>query len=535
MGKIFASMRNAPKRTSAILAMIAAAVIVPATLFAWGPNRDTYTIQHPADHVVFNSITNNPSHGDERNFMQVREKTASNTTYSDEISLSAGKEYVIYMYYHNNAASNLNDAAHNYKGIAKDVMAKAQIPAVVPSGSNGTKAVGYINSSNASPTSVWDDISFKNTTSGDFALRMVPGSATIHNFGKTNGATLSDNIITSGATLGFDKLDGVLPGCNEFAGYVTFRVVADQPNFSVSKKVRKAGTTEWKENVAANPGDKVDYLVEYKNSGTTAQNDVVVKDTLPAKVSYQTGSTKIANPTNPGGVATEDGITSAQGINVGDYPAGSNAFVMFSAKVAGADQLDCGETTLVNKATVETNNGSKSDTATVVVNNGDCAEEEEPYYLCNSMTVSQLSRTKFKFTTDYTAENVVFKNVTYVVKNAAGQEVYRGTNDTFTGVDAGKYSVRAIVTVEVDGETKTVTSEDCFKEFEVKPPTVEPCPVPGKEDLPKDSSDCKETPLTPIELPKTGSAEVVSALIGLSSLIAATSYYIASRRLIIGR
>lgn len=529
MGNIFATMRRAPKRSSAVLAMIAAAVIVPASLLAWGPARETYTIEHPADHVVFNSITNNPSHGDERNFMQVREKSASNATYADEIALTPGKEYVVYMYYHNNAASNYNDANSNYKGIAKDAFVRAEIPAVVPQGSDGTKAVGFVGASNAQPKQVWDDISFTNSSAGAIALRYVPSSATIHSFGAVNGATLPDSIITTGAPLGYDSLNGVVPGCNEYAGYVTFRVKADQPNFTVSKKVRQAGTKEWKENINVQPGDKVDYLVEYENTGTTRQNDVVVKDNLPNDVSYVDGSSKIANPTHPGGVATDDGVTSSQGLNIGNYQANSNAFVMFSAKVAGSDKLECGKNTLVNKATVETNNGSKSDTATIVVNK-EC--QPEPKLSCDALSVSQLSRTKFKFNTEYTVENATFKDVTYVVKNASGEEVYRGTDATYTQEVAGEYSVQAFVKVVVDGETKTVTSDGCVKHFEVTPPEEKPCPIPGKEDLPKGSENCVETPAA---LPETGAGDAISAVIGLGSLITAASYYLASRRALIGR
>jgi uncharacterized repeat protein (TIGR01451 family) len=362
MGNLNTILRKVPTRTSAVVAMIAAAVIIPAALFAWGPDRATYTTEHPADHVVFNSITNNPSHGDERNFVQVRESTASNTTYVDSISLSAGKEYVIYMYYHNNAASNLNASG---VGIAHDATVRAEVPAIVPNGSNGTKAVGYVSASNAAPQTVWDDVSFQNTTGGDIALRMVPGSATIHNFGKTNGATLGDSIVTSGTKIGFDALDGTVPGCNEFAGYVTFRVKADQANFTVTKQVRKTGTTSWQKTVAAQPGDSVDYLVTYANTGTTSQNDVVVNDLLPTGLSYVAGTTKVANATNPSGLKVGDNITKG-GINIGNYNTKSNAYVMFSAKVADNDQLPtCGVNTLHNVVKLETNNGTKQDTADV--------------------------------------------------------------------------------------------------------------------------------------------------------------------------
>ena len=550
-------VRKAPKRLYMAVAVAAAVVTVPAALLAWGPDRPTYTTQHPADHVTFNSITNNPVQGDERNFVQVKESTAGNSTYKDSISLAAGKEYTVFMYYHNNAASNLNASG---KGIAKGVNAKAEIPAIVPTGSNGTKAVGYINASNATPKSVSDDISFSNKTGGDIALRYVPGSATIHNKGKTNGATLSDSIVTSGAKLGYDSLNGVVPGCNQYAGYITFKVKADQANFTVEKKVRKLGSTAWSKSVNAQPGDKVEYLIGYKNTGTTKQNDVVVKDTLPKGVSYVNGTTMLKNALNPNGKKVSDNVTK-DGINISNYTPGSNAYVWFTAQIGSKDELPCGTQKLVNKATVETNNGNKSDTADVIVDNGECAPT--PEYRCDALSVDRLSRTSFKFSTAYTVKNADVKGVTYVVRDANGKEVYRGSDATYTQEKAGTYTVQAYVNVEVNGAVKTVSSDDCKKSFKVVPPT-DHCPIPGKEKLPADSKDCKEDvikvceiktgrivtikesdfssdyskdlsdcekqPELPNELPVTGAADMVAKLSGLVSLTAATAYYLASRR-----
>lgn len=68
-----------------------------------------------------------------------------------------------------------------------------------------------------------DDIKLKNGSAGDIAVRYVPGSATIHSK-VVDGKTMADSIITTGAPLGYNALDGKVPGCNEFAGYVTFRL-----------------------------------------------------------------------------------------------------------------------------------------------------------------------------------------------------------------------------------------------------------------------------------------------------------------------
>jgi len=348
------------KKLTVALAMIAAAIVVPATLFAWGPARPTYTTAVPADHITFNSIIDNPSHGDERNFVQVRDAASGNATYVDQISLKSGHEYVVYVYFHNNAAANLKlNATGSY--------VKAEIPAIVVNGSNGTKAVGYVGASNANPTQVWDDISFSNATGGDIVLRYVPGSATIHSFGAVNGQTMSDSIVTTGASIGYDSLNGVVPGCNEYAGYVTFRVKADQPNFTISKQVRKSGTKDWVETVAVNDGDSVDYLVTYKNTGTTVQNDVVINDILPNGVSYTAGTTYVANTTNPNGLKVGDNITKG-GINIGNYAAGAAAYVKFSAIVSRNEtSAVCGTTTFHNVAKAQTKNGTKEDLADVTI------------------------------------------------------------------------------------------------------------------------------------------------------------------------
>jgi len=353
-------LNYAPKKMIAAVIMITSAIVVPTVAFAWGPSRDTFTTAKPADYVTFNSIVDNPVQGDERNFMQVKASDTANSTYADSISLVPGKKYTVSMYYHNNAASNLNLTANG-------AYAKVQIPAVVTKGSANIKAVGKIGASNAKPTEVWDDISFNNSTDGDIALRFVPGSAHIYNRGKTNGAELlGDKIITSGIPLGYDNLDGNLKGSSDYAGYITFEVTADQPNFTISQQVRIKGTTNWSESVNTKTGDQLEFQIEYKNTGTTQQNDVVIKDVLPAELSYVKGSTLLKNASNPNPKNVSDNLVSNTGINIGNYTAGSNAFLKYEAIVTS--DVKCGTNTITNKVDALTNNGSKSDTASFVTN-----------------------------------------------------------------------------------------------------------------------------------------------------------------------
>lgn len=348
--------RSIMKKLTALVAMVAAAIIIPATLLAWGPDRPTYTIENPADHVTFNSITNNPNYGDERNFVTI--KDASNTNaggWTDDITVQNNKEYLVRMYVHNNAADNLDLVAHN-------VVARFNLPDY---SSDRIQIDGYLSSSNASPSSIWDQAVF--TSSSDFSLDYIEGSASLTNNVFTDGTALSDSVVSTGAQLGYTSLNGDIPGCFQYTAYVIFKVKAVTTDFNLEKTVRINGSTDktFKESVSVKPGDKVDYQIYFKNTGGTQLTDVVIKDILPAGMTYVKGTTYLHN--SDGTKLVADGIT-AGGIIIGGYLPGGDAYIKFTAQVASNDKLAvCGTNTLRNVARVTTESGSQEDTATVTV------------------------------------------------------------------------------------------------------------------------------------------------------------------------
>jgi len=455
-------IRRAPKRFTATAVMVAAAIIVPAAVFAWGPSRPTFTGAHPAPYVTFNSITDNPQVGDERNFVRIRESGAS--TYTDNVTLTPGKVYDVSVYFHNNAASNLNESG---KGIAHGAKLKMEVPGVVKAGVNAA-FTGTISASNSKPLSVWDEAYGKNATNGEVALRYVANSATFVSNGKINGQKLPDTLFTTGANLGYNSQNGDVPGCNEYSGFVNFKIRVDQPNFNVIKKVSVDGGKTWADSATAKPGAAVQYYISYQNTGTNQQDNVLVRDILPQGVTYTANSTYIMNSTTGGQFKkTVEGITT-NGLNAGSYQPKGNVGYKFSAKLPSESALKCGTNTLTNTARVTTNAGYKEDTATVKVN-----KECKAAYTCKALSITQSGRTDFKFSTSYTAENATFKSVTYVIKNAAGQTVDTKTSTStslnYTQATAGKYTVQATVTFTTfDGKTVTATSNGCKGSFEVK-------------------------------------------------------------------
>ena len=459
-------LRRAPKRTSAVFAIIAAALIIPATLFAWGPSRPTYTMAKPADHVTFDSITDNPNIGDERNFVGIRE-TGTTANWSDNMTVQSGKEYTVRLYVHNNAASNLNL-------IAKDVTAIVNLPTTT---GKSITVDGFIDSSNASPKEVYDSATFNSGT--DFNLAYVKGSLIYENNVKT--FTLPESIFTSaGAKLGYTSMDGNIPGCEQYAGYVSFTVkpqFAPNSSFTMSKLVSQHGTNKWSKSYSAKPGETVDYLIQYKNTGNMQEDSVTVRDTLPAGETYVNGSTVLGNSNYPSGKTISDNIANGTGVNIGSYGVGANAWVIFSAKVADNDNLpNCGDNTLVNSANVNVAGYSLTDTANVVVNKS-CQPPVNPVYSCDSLTAELVSDNTYSFSGSATASNgATVKDYTFDFGDSSNQTVTTnptGVMHTYATTDA-TYTASLNVTFNVNGSEKTATSNACQVKITVSKPPVNP-------------------------------------------------------------
>lgn len=584
-------MKNISKRTYAVATMALAAVIVPATLFAWGPStRVTFTMAKPADYVTFNSITDNQTFGDERNFVQVRNAT-DNTAFGENVSLVPGKEYEVRAYYHNNASSSLNDAAHNYAGIATGAFMRTEMPSTVAGGADA-RITSYIGAANAKHldasgknlgNQVWDEAYGKNSSSSTIALSYIAGSAKVSSNGAINGSTISDTLFTTGAPLGYSALDGKVPGCLQYGGYVTYRFKVNQPNFTVSKQVRAESATTYSENVNSNAGDTVVFRIEYKDTGTLQQDGVVIRDQLPAGLEYVPGSTYVATSASNGQYVKDNNDTIAkQGLNVGSYAQNGNAYVKFSAKIASADKLACGVNTITNTAAADTANGSKSDTATVTItkdcpqpkditvcrlsdkkivtiketdfdaakyskNLDDCKTVVEKVKACNTTTgkiedVEKGKENTAPYTTDLskcapkpemvTACNLDTKKIETVEKSKIDDVHYTldlnkcKETPKPEEIQVCRLDDKKVVTITKDeyNAHKSKYSTD-LNDCATKPTPM--CPIPGKETMPKDSPDCKTMP---VELPHTGIGDSLVNMLGAGSLVGMAGAFVASRR-----
>ena len=66
-------------KTAALITTMGLGLTTFASASAWGPERTTFTMESPATYPTFNSITDNPTIGDERNFVRIGEIDAATT------------------------------------------------------------------------------------------------------------------------------------------------------------------------------------------------------------------------------------------------------------------------------------------------------------------------------------------------------------------------------------------------------------------------------------------------------------------------
>jgi hypothetical protein len=218
------------QRLVATAATAAIALVVPITAFAgyFPADRPTYTCATPtsckgADHVVFDSFTNNPVVGDERPFLA---GSVGGANVQDTVNVKDGDIVTLRAYVHNNADPSLIGIP---AATAHNVRIHVALPTVTQQNQG---VVAFISASNANPGTINDTMQL--TGAQAFSVQYVPGSAVFQH--KADGVNLvnqsiSDNIVGPNGTF-----LGDVHGCFDFSGYVTIKVKVHMPTTPVPPK-----------------------------------------------------------------------------------------------------------------------------------------------------------------------------------------------------------------------------------------------------------------------------------------------------------
>jgi hypothetical protein len=222
--RVFSSKRRAGIVGLGIVTGLALSAVVSAAA-TFGPSRPTFTWANPATYITFNSITDNPdsSIGDERTFISARDAASTDKlTYTKTTPVTDNEEVVVRVFFHNDAAANLNLVAANTK-------AKVSLPTTPD---KNIVVAGHISASNSNPGDVFATMDL--TGSQPFTVSYEPGTAQLWTQ-YVSGVPVNDSIVTTGALIGSGGTDGNVPGCSQFSGFVTLKVrVHVQPSPQVS-------------------------------------------------------------------------------------------------------------------------------------------------------------------------------------------------------------------------------------------------------------------------------------------------------------
>lgn len=356
------------------LVVLLCLILPPKMAYAWGDSdggRPSYTTDEVnngalGETITFNSISDNPAlGGDEKNFVGARQVDSGSEVWNaNTIAAEDGEKYYIRMYVH-------NDNPGGVDAVAKDTAVRFD---VAEGSGTEVEVQGFITSSNASPAEYYDSVRFTSDTA--FHLEYVPGSAFIENNGIAagSGMGLSDEIVETktGVLIGYDALDGNLPGGYPYAAYVGIEVkVVYNYSYTVDMQVRPAGEADaaWQEEISAKIGDEVEFQIAFQNLETLSVADVMAKTVLPEGLEYVDGTTMLYNSAHPEGFTVEDGmVLFSDGINTGGYNSKSNFYLRFTAKVVDTG-LSFGENALASWGQVGIGSGLKQDSVSVVVRN----------------------------------------------------------------------------------------------------------------------------------------------------------------------
>ncbi|MGH3930366.1 MAG: hypothetical protein ACRDTF_10360 [Pseudonocardiaceae bacterium] len=200
----------------------------------WRPARKLFTIESPSRTLAINSITNNPAHGDERSFFQVKRLAAANSEYSNSVFLIPGERYEGFVYFDNASTPRIFDGSPT-SGVPGVPLVGARVrvalPVKVAGGRDGgpglRNAVVHVTAQNCSPGDVWASVVLG--SQAPVRIRPVVNQTRLHT-GRLphSGIQLGDALFYQpGQLIGSQGADGLVHPEAEDSGYVEFQFVAE--------------------------------------------------------------------------------------------------------------------------------------------------------------------------------------------------------------------------------------------------------------------------------------------------------------------
>jgi|GEM_PF-525303 hypothetical protein len=439
---------------------------------------------------VLNSFVNTPYYGDERAFFDA--SLDNNTTSFKDVlpnvasNGSSDNEVILRTYIHNNGNQNLNGNGTDGISVAKG----ATIRITLPTGTEkNLRARSYLDISNPAPGSPAEVTDTAELNDGQaFSISYVPGSAVIYNGAHQGGAPINDSIVTTGAPIGYQDMNGVLPGCFNYQAFVEIKVKINTPKISIKKQVRPiAGDgTSYVKNMSVAPGDQEHWALTVSDTGTTNLDNSVVYDQLPPHLKVVPGSVKwqyVARDGTVQKITQSDTDLFNKYVNFGGLAPGGGYNVYYDT-TALDDFTGCSvDIRNIGHTHSDETPADTSDYSDVTITKPNC-NPNPPVYSCDLLTLTpgtvdqQTGNATYTLTANASATNATIKSYSFNFGDGTAAQVIAVANgentiSTTHTYAPGTYNAGASVTVLTNvGETKTVSSANCMK-----PVTVSPLPA----------------------------------------------------------
>ncbi|WP_156525976.1 hypothetical protein [Mycobacterium adipatum] len=300
----------------------------------WGPPRPTFTIDYPSTFITLNSIVDNPTAGDERNFFSVMSLESPNSKFADNVSIKPGHRYRAALFFSMDAMPSLNLVSEN-----------TRVQFALPSTIKGSGRLnGFVSASNAAPRRIWDSAVLTLPSRDDaVALRYMPDSARIYSQGSVNGHQLDVLALTSeeGALVGCDALDGRLDGSSRCEGWVTVDFIAVQADFVIDTWLSHANQVERVKDANLKPSDRIVVTARYENTGSVRQDNVrLIIGSLPRCVQLKETSAAMSNSNSQNAwTPLPEPVEFDKSINMGDYLPGGTVYLKFELELCDSETL----------------------------------------------------------------------------------------------------------------------------------------------------------------------------------------------------
>ena len=168
----------------------------------WGPDRSTFSINAPAPYATLNSITDNPSLGNEVMFIDVKSADHLDAGgWCSDYAANDGDVLIFRVCGENSAADNLTQA------VAEDTRVLFRVDGQP---STLVTVEGSLTSSTTSPQTVYSRTEV--TAPRPFRLDWVRGSETLYSNPHPQGITLTGTTSGSGALVGPEPDGRLVPG-----------------------------------------------------------------------------------------------------------------------------------------------------------------------------------------------------------------------------------------------------------------------------------------------------------------------------------